>query len=151
MNKIIIKTINIVFLIVLTACSSKISDKNISNKNNIKDPNILYKSAILEIEKEQYTEAIPILNEIASKYPLSNEAIQSQIMLAFIDYLQMSYDEAIFKFNRIISKYPAYKNLDYVYFMLATCYYKQIKNETLDGNYNTLALNNFKKLINRFL
>ena len=150
MNKIIKKTIVFVFLIVLTACSNKVNDKNISNKNYIKDPNILYKSAILEIEKKQYMEAISILIEIASKYPLSNEAIQSQIMLAFIDYLQMNYDESIFKFNRIINKYPSYKNLDYVYYMLSLCYYEQIKNETLDGSYNTLALNNFKQLINRF-
>ena len=99
MNKIIKKTIFIVFLIVLTACSDKVNNKNISNKNNIKDPIILYKSAILEIEKKQYMEAIPILNEISIKYPLSNEAIQSQIMLAFIDYLQMNYDESVLKFR----------------------------------------------------
>ena len=150
MNKIIKKTIVFVFLIALAACSDKVIDKNISNNNYIKDPNILYKSAILEIEKKQYMEAIPILNEIASKYPLSNEAIQSQIMLAFIDYFQMNYDESIFKFNKIINKYPSYKNLDYAYYMLAMCNYEQIKNETLDGSYNTLALNNFNQLISRF-
>ena len=150
MNKIIKKTILIVVLMVLIACSSKSNNKVIANEKNISDPNLLYKSAILEIEKNEFTKATPLLNEIVSKYPLSNQAIQSQIMLAFVDYLQMNYDESIFKFNRIINKYPSYKNLDYVYYMLSLCYYEQIKNETLDGSYNTLALNNFKQLINRF-
>ena len=99
MNKIIKNSIFIVFLIMLNACSSNLNDKNTSNKNNITDPNLLYKSAISEIEKQQYINATPILNEIVDKYPLSNQAIQSQIMLAFVDYLQMNYDESIFKFN----------------------------------------------------
>ena len=150
MNKIIKNSIIIVFLIMLNGCSSNLNDKNISNKNDIPDPNLLYKSAISEIEKKQYINATPILNEIVAKYPLSNQAIQSQIMLAFIDYLQMNYDESIFKFNRIINKYPSYKNLDYAYYMLSLCFYEQIKNETLDGSYNLLALNNFNQLINRF-
>ena len=150
MNKIIKKTLVILILILVTACSNKSNDKNISDKTKITDPNSLYKSAILEIEKTQYINATPILNEIVIKYPLSNQAIQSQIMLAFIDYLQMNYDESIFKFNRIIKKYPSYKNLDYAYYMLSLCYYEQIKNETLDGSYNTLALYNFNQLINRF-
>ena len=150
MYKIIKKTLFFFVLIMIAACSGKPNDKIISTQNNINDPNLLYKSALLEIEKEQYSEATPILNEIISKYPLSNQAIQSQIMLAFIDYLQLNYDESILKFNRIINKFPAYKNLDYAYYMLAICYYEQIKKETLDGSYNTLALNNFKQLISRF-
>ena len=150
MNKIIKKTILIVVLMVLTACSSKSNNKVIANEKNISDPNLLYKSAILIIEKKDFTKATPLLNEIVIKYPLSNQAIQSQIMLAFVDYLQLNYDESIFKFNRIINKYPSYKNLDYAYYMLSLCYYEQIKNETLDGSYNLLALNNFNQLINRF-
>ena len=55
MNKIIKNSIFIVFLIILNACSSNLKNKNISDKNNIADPNMLYESAISEIEKKQYT------------------------------------------------------------------------------------------------
>ena len=33
------------------------------------------------------------------KFPLSNEAIQSQIMMAFIEYLKLNYDMCNNKFN----------------------------------------------------
>ena len=40
--------------------------------------------------------------KIENKFPLSNEAIQSQIMSGFIEYVKMDYDRAILNFNRII-------------------------------------------------
>ena len=43
-------------------------------------------------------------------YPLSNEAIQSQIMLGFINYILLDYDTAILQFSRIINKYPSFLN-----------------------------------------
>ena len=83
-------------------------------------------------------------------YPLSNEAIQAQIMSGFIDYGKLNYDDAIYKFSRIINKFPSLKNIDYVYYMKAICYYEQISHESLDGENNYLALENFDQLITRF-
>ena len=93
---------------------------------------------------------IIIFENIEKIYPLSNEAIQSQIMSAFIDYARLDYDTAILKFNRLIKKYPSLKNIDYIYYMKAICYYEQISHEGLDGKFNTLALENLNQVINRF-
>ena len=91
------------------------------------------------------------MNDIESKFPLSSEAIQSQIMVAFIEYIEIRYDICgITKLEKIIKLYPSYKNIDYVYYMKAMCYYEQIENPELDGKYNVLALESFEETINRF-
>jgi len=147
MKKIIKILLSALLLISLYSCSNKVADKVVVSNS---DPSVLYISAMNELRGENYEIATKKFSEIISQFPLTNEGIQSQIMLAFIDYAKLDYDEAIFKFNKIIKLYPAHKNIDYVYYMRAMCYFEQIENEALDGNNNTEALNNFSELINRF-
>ena len=125
------------------------------NNQNVKDidsetPENLYVLAMQDLEKDNYDKAKVQFDEIEFNFPLSNEAIQSQIMIGFIEYAQMNYDEAIFKLNRIINRYPSHKNIDYAYYMKAICYFEQIKNEYFDGSNNTEALESFNQVINRF-
>ena len=101
-------------------------------------------------DKQQYDQAIVIFENIERIYPLSNEAIQSQIMQGFIDYILLDYDNAILKFSKIINKYPSLKNMDYIYYMKALSYYEQITHEGLDGKFNYLALENLNQVIKRF-
>jgi len=127
-----------------------------SNNNNTEKTEILYNAetlyveAISYFEKEEYDLALTSFNKIIKIYPLSNEAIQSQIMSAFIDYIRLDYDNAIYKFNLIINNNPSLKNIDYVYYMKAICYYEQIQHEELDGINNILALENLNEVIIRF-
>ena len=152
------KTFNKIFVFSLVffliSCSGKneknVKESNILSEINKESSNSLYLSALEEIENRNYAEATSILEDIDSKFPLSNEAIQSQLMLAFIDYLQMNYDDSILKFDQLINKFPSYKNIDYAYYMKAICYYEQIENEALDGSFNIEALNSFNQIINRF-
>ena len=149
---------NIFFLLIVIflifACSKE--NNIIENKENnieINDnqtPESYYSEALIEFENKNYDLALLKFEEVKNQFPLSNEAIQSQIMSAFIEYIKLNYDKSIFKLNKIINRYPSYKNIDYAYYMRALCYYEQIKNETLDGENNTLALENFQQIINRF-
>ena len=113
-------------------------------------PESQYTKAKIFFDEGQYEEAITIFKDIERIYPLSNEAIQSQIMSGFADYVMLDYESATFKFNKIIKKYPSLKNIDYVYYIRALCYYEQISHEGLDGEYNKLALKNLKQVIIRF-
>ena len=136
----------------ISACSqslNKNSDKNIVQDNS-ENPENYYLRAMIEFENKNYDLAIEIFKDLEMKFPLSNEAVQSQIMSAFIAYIRMDYNEAIFKLNRIIRRYPSYKNNDYAYYIKALCYYEQIENEQLDGENNILALKNFQQIVNRF-
>ena len=135
------------FICVNISCSQNTQNvKNIASET----PENLYLLAMQNLEKNNYDKAKVLFDEIEFNFPLSNEAIHSQIMIAFIEYTQMNYDEAIFKLNRIINRYPSHKNIDYVYYMKAICYYEQIENEHFDGSTNTEALESFDQVVNRF-
>ena len=101
-------------LIFLIFCISNSCSKNIEENQSSETsetPEILYQNAMLELEQNNLDIAKTKFDEIELKFPLSNEAIQSQIMSAFIDYGNMNYNEAIFNFNIIINRYPSHKIL----------------------------------------
>ena len=145
------KTFTAICILALIGCSnnSSINKKNAGMKKII-IPEAQYIVAMNKVEKQQYEEALEIFKDIEKIYPLSNEAIQSQIMSGFIDYSRLDYDSAILKFTKITIKYPSLKNLDYVYYMIAMCYYEQISHESLDGEYNNLSLKSLNQVINRY-
>ena len=134
----------------LTNCSGNTNKDEISGQEEFRPPEIQFKQAMLMFDNEQYEIATDKFKNIERIYPLSNEAIQSQIMQGFINYVLLDYDTAIFQFSRIINKYPSLKNIDYVYYMKALCYYEQISHEGLDGKFNDLALENLDQVIQRF-
>ena len=123
----------------------KIQNKyKISKKNDIPEsPDTLYVLAKKSFDNKEYEIAENQFTEIIKIYPLSNEAIQSEIMIGFISYIKMDYDSAILNFKKIINKYPSHKDLDYVYYMLAMCNYEQLQNASLDGAFNEIALKSF--------
>jgi len=134
----------------LTNCSGN-SNKNIlSDQDEFSPPEIQFTQAMLMFDNQQYELANDKFKNLERIYPLSNEAIQSQIMQGFINYIILDYDTAIFQFNRIINKYPSLKNIDYVYYMKALCFFEQISHEGLDGKFNDLALENLDQVIQRF-
>ncbi len=132
------------------ACSSDNRMSSTGNNENIKTPEEIYFNAKNLFDKKEYILANEKFIELKKLYPLSNEAIQAEIMIGFISYLRMDYDTAILQFQKIINKYPSHKNLDYVYYMRAMCNYEQITHHSLDGKFNELALNDFNQVIKRF-
>ena len=137
------------FLFILFSCSSN----NNLPANEIKEsrkPEILYREANIYLEDANYLKALENFNEISDNYPLSNEGVQSQLMIAFINYLELDYDSATFKLKRFVNKYPSHKNVDYAYYLLSLCYYEQISNEFFVFFYNEKALKYFNQIINRF-
>lgn len=137
----------ILILIFVISCSSTVKQ---SSQEKFETPELLYFNAMIMFDNKQYAEANLIFKNIEKIYPLSNEAIQSQIMQAFIDYIILDYDSAILKYSKIIRKYPSLKNIDYIYYMKALCFYEQLSHEGLDGEYNNLALKNLTQVVNRF-
>ena len=145
------KFICLTLLYLCIGCSSNNIKSNNSNiKDNFSGPENLYKIAKISFDQENFELARNQFIDVKKLFPLSNEAIQSEIMISFIDYVQMEYDSAILSYKKIINKYPSHKDLDYVYYMIAMCNYEQLQNEGLDGYYNVVALNSFNQVINRF-
>ena len=137
-------------LINITILSCSNNNKELSDNAIEQSPTELYQIAMINLDQKNYEEASLIFRKIIYKYPLSNEGVQSEIMLGFVDYLNMNYDDAIYKFNRIIKIYPSHKNIDYAYYMRAVSYFEQIAGENFDGKSNQEAKKNFQELLNRF-
>jgi len=133
----------------LFSCNNSNKTETNSETTSI-DPEILYIEAMNNFDAKEYDLALDKFEKLEKLFPLSNEAVQSQIMSAFVDYIRLNYDDAIYKFNRILTKYPSHKNIDYIYYMKAICYYEKISHEELDGSNNTNALENFEQVLNRF-
>ena len=137
-------------LINFFGCStSNIPEKNIENQN-IASPEEIYLEGMGYFNNNNYDLANEEFIKLTQLYPLSNEAIQAEIMSGFIGYVKMDYEAAILKFKKISQKYPSHKDLDYVYYMIAMCNYEQISNYELDGMYNEIALESFNQVIARF-
>ena len=144
------KIICLILLYLCISCSNNTNSNTDENKSLLNEPENLYKLAKITFDNQNLELARDQFNEINKLFPLSNEAIQSQIMIAFIDYIQMDYDNAILNYNKIINKYPSHKDLDYIYYMIAMCNYEQLQDEALDGYYNDVALKSFDQVINRY-
>ena len=140
----------IIAFIFLINCSGDLKKDKLISQSEFSPPEIKFTQAMQLFDNQQYEQAINEFKNIERIYPLSNEAIQSQIMQGFINYILLDYDTAIFQFSRIINKYPSLKNIDYVYYMKALCFYEQISHEDLDGKFNDLALENLNQVIQRF-
>ena len=144
------KIICLILLYLCISCSNNNNSNIDKNKNLLSEPENLYKLAKITFDDQNLELAREQFNEINKLFPLSNEAIQSEIMIAFIDYIQMDYNNAILNYKKIINKYPSHKDLDYIYYMIAMCNYEQLQDEALDGYYNDVALRSFNQVINRY-
>jgi outer membrane protein assembly factor BamD len=140
----------IVAFIFLINCTGNSTKDKLSDQIEFSPPETQFAQAMLIFDNQQYEVASEKFKNIERIYPLSNEAIQSQIMQGFINYIILDYDTAIFQFSRVINRYPSLKNIDYVYYMKALCFYEQISHEGLDGRFNDLALENLDQVIQRF-
>ena len=144
------KIICLILLFICISCSNNTNSNIDKNKTLLSEPETLYKLAKINFDEQKFELAREQFKQINKLFPLSNEAIQSEIMIAFIDYIKMDYEIAILNYRKIIDKYPSHKDLDYIFYMIAMCNYEQLQNESLDGYYNELALNSFNNVITRF-
>jgi outer membrane protein assembly factor BamD len=138
----------LIILIITNSCSNSDSKKE-NSKINISSEQ-LYIEAKVALDKSDFYTSLEKFKEVNNKYPLSNEGVRAQIMIAFINYLKLDYENAIYNLNKFIKLYPSHKDIDYAYYILALCYYEQINNEELDGSYNNLSLEYFNQIIIRF-
>ena len=98
-----------ILFLFLISCSSNNEIVNRSEITNQDSADVMYINAMELFNAKKLDEATIAFDEIDRLYPLSNEAIQAQIMSGFIDYGKLNYDDAIYKFSRIINKFPSLK------------------------------------------
>jgi outer membrane protein assembly factor BamD len=122
------------------------------DKNRYKDQTVevLYNAAVDKMEKESWTEAGKIFDEVERQHPYSVWATKAQLMQAYVMYQANKYDEAISAADRFISLHPGNRDAAYAYYIKAISYYEQIVDVGRDQKNTENALKALQDVVTRF-
>ncbi len=115
MQKLISLTLTLAFLFLFSNCSTTPVDEN--------DPGALLKEAESEINSDHYIIAIDKLRVIKNKFPYSKYAIDAQLRIADVYFLQESYAEAAASYEAFKDLHPKHEKASYAVFRAAKSYY----------------------------
>ena len=105
-------------LVMHAGCSGKGVDEN--------DPGVLYKEAEEDIKSDHYLIAIEKLRTIKNKYPYSNYAVEAQLRIADVYFLQESFGEAAIAYEAFRDLHPKHEKTPYAMFRIAKAHYNDI-------------------------
>jgi outer membrane protein assembly factor BamD len=88
------------------------------------DPASLYKDAEDEIKSDHYQIAIDKLRAIRNKYPYSKYAVDAQLRLADVYFMQEDFAEAAAAYETFRDLHPKHEKVPYAMFRIAKSYYK---------------------------
>lgn len=110
----------------------------------------IYQEAAAQIDRENYTRAAELFDEVERQHPYSQWATRAQLMAAYAHYQALEYDDAIIALDRFIQLHPGNQDTAYAYYLKALSYYEQISDVTRDQKMTELALNSLSEVVRRF-
>ena len=142
-----INVLTLFFILFFSSCSS---DKEIKKSISTSDDVSLYNSAMKDLKKRKYEEAIDLFTELEIQYPYSIWASRGQLMIGFAHYSANEYDEAILSLSKFVELNPNHELIPYAIYLKAYSYFERIPNVNLDQKFSTRAYEEFSELINRY-
>ena len=144
----ILKTLTIVFLILLNSCGDKSEKKIILEKTNLEQQMIeAYKKGVEALEEGDVLYAATNFKMAQNLFPQSDWAAKSNIMAAYAYYSQDYYGDAIFELEQFIKTYPKNKYEAYAYYLVALCHYERKKKKKKDLKPLIKSKEYFKSLV----
>lgn len=149
---------NILFIFIisiafsLNACSSDKTEESVVEAVTAPSKPVedLYNEAANALDKEEFSKAKGLFEEVERQYPYSKWATKAQLMSAYAAYQNDSYDEAILAIERFIELHPGNEDIDYAYYLKALAFYEQISDVARDQAMTKQAMKAFDALITRF-
>jgi outer membrane protein assembly factor BamD len=102
----------------LSGCSGK--------SVNESDPASLYADAEDDIKSDRYQIALEKLKTVKNKFPYSKYAIDAQLRIADLYYLQELYPEAAANYETFRDLHPKHEKAEYAMFRIAKSYFMDI-------------------------
>lgn len=113
-------------------------------------PDVLYKEANTQLEKENYTKAAEKFEEVDRQHPYSKEARES-ILMSAVAYQQAGKGpEAVAAARRYLTIHPGTKEAALAQNIIASSYYDRINDATRDQADTRKAIVEMETLINRY-
>lgn len=133
-----------IFSSLLMSCSS-------SEKIDTTTAEGAYKLGLKYEKDERYDEAITYFSEVKNKYPYSKLAVQAELKIADIEYLQENYPEAETAYRLFKEYHPDHESSDYVTFRLGLSVFNQLP-ATIDRDLSlaTTAIGHFSQVITNY-
>ena len=127
----------------LTGCAGKTVNEG--------DPASLYQDAEDEIKSDHYQIAVEKLRTIKNKFPYSKYALDAQLRIADVLFMQESYAEAAASYETFRDLHPKHEKVGYAMFRVAKAYYNDIPNPTSrDLTPAQKALEAYNEFLRRF-
>ena len=127
----------------LSGCSGGSIDQN--------DPAQMYKEAEQDISNDRYQLAIDKFRIIRNKYPYSKSAVDAQLRIADVFYLQESFAEAAIAYESFRDLHPKHERVGYAMFRIGKSYFNDIPGSVArDLTPAQKALDAFNDFLRRF-
>lgn len=110
-------------------------------------PEVLYQTAIQEMDKQRYATAITALERLSRQHPYSDYNERAKLMEVYANYRIGRFEQAILAADRFLALYPRNKDVPYVLWIKGTAYYAQIKDITRDQQLSRDAIDAYQLLI----
>jgi len=147
----ILKTLTIVFLVLLNSCGDKNEKKIILDKTNLELQMIkAYRQGVEALEEGDALYAATNFKMAQNLFPQSEWAAKSNIMAAYAYYSQDYYGDAISELEQFIKTYPKNKYEAYAYYLIALCHYERIVDEKKDLKPLIKSKEYFKSLVEMY-
>jgi len=133
----------------LGACASNVTP--LDERAYVERPvEALYNEATRAIDRNFFTEAIPLFEEVERQHPYSEWARRAMLMSAYSAYRAANYDDAIERSRRYIGLHTGTRGAGYAYYLIALSYFERIVDVGRDQNVSVAALAALEDVRRRF-
>lgn len=140
------KHLKTIFLILFLSCFFSAACSTPSVDEN--DPASLFKDAEEEIQSDHYLIALDKLRALKNKFPQSKYAIDAQLKIADVYYLQGAYGEAAASYESFRDLHPNHEKTPYAMFRIGKSYFNDLPSTTArDLTPGQKALENYQEFI----
>ena len=115
-----------------------------------RDVDSLYSAAKDRLDRNQYSTAAALFDEVERQHPYSVWARRAQLMSAFSYYMGRDFTKSIESSQRFLSIHPGNKDAPYAYYLVALDYYEQISDVTRDQKITQQALDAMNDVVRRY-
>ncbi len=115
-----------------------------------KPPDVLAQEGAQKMKTGKYEDAVEAYEKIRDRYPYSQEAMQAELKVADAKYYNKKYDEALQDYKTFEKLHPTNPLVPYVIYQQGLCYYRQRATIDRDPTYTYKALQEFRRLKQRY-
>lgn len=113
-------------------------------------PEILYQSALDDIDRQFYNTALRSLEKLERQHPYSQYNQRAKLMIVFSNFRTGKFEDAVLASDRYLALFPSSADVDYVLYLKGSSYFKQIKDITRDQQLAQDSIDTYTLLLSNF-